>query len=209
MNRAWWIYVLGVVATLLSFPYPPNFLALFGAEVVIVLMIWSGLWFGSRHGLGSEIPSLRRIAYSLLLGAASGAVVLALLPLAGLQSRLVKEASIPIWKWLIIAFDSSILEEIVFRLFVVSFVVWFLTRFVRRDVSIRVALIVSALLFGAAHLNRWLDAGPMVITAVMIVNGLIAIVLGIIYVKWGLEAAILGHFAGDVVVHIVGPYLFI
>jgi len=208
MNRTWWLYVLGVVATFLSFPYPPQLLALLAAEIIVILLIWAGLWFGARHQLGSSIPSLRRALLALLIGAASGAVVLALLPLAGLQSRIIKEASIPIWKWLIIAFDSATLEEIIFRLFVVSFVVWLIARFLKRETAIWIALIISALLFGAAHLSRWMDSGPAVITAVMIVNGLIAIVLGRIYVKWGIEAAILGHFAGDVVVHIIGPHFF-
>lgn len=208
MNRAWWIYVLGVIATFLSFPYPPNLLALLAAEIVVVLLIWAGLWFGAKHGLGSSIPSPKRAALSLLIGAASGAVILALLPLAGLQSRIIKEATIPVWKWLIIAFDAATLEEILFRLFIVSFVVWLLVRFVRRDRAIWIAIVIAALLFGAAHLNRWLAAGSVVVIAVMIVNGLIAIVLGLLFVRWGIEAAMLGHFAGDVVVHILGPYFF-
>jgi len=102
------------------------------AEIIVILLIWAGLWFGARHQLGSSIPSLRRALLALLIGAASGAVVLALLPLAGLQSRIIKEASILIWKWLIIAFDSATLEEIIFRLFVVSFVVWLIARFLKR-----------------------------------------------------------------------------
>jgi len=108
----------------------------------------------------------------------------------------------------VIAFDSAVLEEIIFRLFIVSFVVWLLARFLPRNAAIWIALILSALAFGAAHLNRWMDSGPVVITAVMIVNGLIAIVLGRVYVKWGIEAAIVAHFAGDVVVHIIGPHFF-
>ncbi|HJQ40523.1 MAG TPA: CPBP family glutamic-type intramembrane protease [Thermoanaerobaculia bacterium] len=218
MNRAWWIYVLGVIATLLSFPYPPNFLALLVAELLVVLLIWAGLWFGAKHGLGSSIPSLRRAALSLVIGALSGAVVLALLPLGGLQSRIIKEATIPVWKWLIIAFDSATLEEIIFRLFLVSFVVWLLNVATAAlsgrgaaegsGTHIRIAIIIAALLFGAAHLNRWLSAGPIAITAVMLVNGLIAVVLGLLYVRWGIEAAILGHFAGDIVVHILGPRFF-
>jgi membrane protease YdiL (CAAX protease family) len=209
MNRAWWIYVLGVIATLLSFPYPPNFLALLTSEVVVILMIWAGLWFGAKHALGSRIPPAKRAALSLVIGAVSGAIVLALLPLAGLQSRIIKEASIPLWKWLIIAFDSSILEEIIFRLFILSFVVWLLARFMRREPAVWIAIVVAALLFGAAHLNRWLDSGPAVIVAVILVNGAIAIAFGWIYVKWGIEAAMLSHFAGDVVVHILGPHVFI
>jgi hypothetical protein len=146
--------------------------------------------------------------YALLIGAASGAVVLALLPLAGLQSRIIKEASIPVWKWLVIAFDSAVLEEIIFRLVLVSFVVWVLARFLPRNVAVWIALVLSAHAFGAAHLSHWMGAGPVVFTAVMIVNGLIAIVLGLLYVKWGIEAAMLAHFAGDIVVHIIGPHFF-
>jgi membrane protease YdiL (CAAX protease family) len=209
MNRTWWLYVLGVIAALLSFPYPPKLLALIAGEVAVILLIWAGLWFGSRNQLGSAIPSPRQAALALLIGVVSGGVVLALLPLAGLQSRIIKESSIPLWKWLIIAFDSAVLEEIVFRLFGMSFVVWLLGRFVRRNPAIWVALVLSGLLFGAAHLSRWIESGPMVITAVMIVNGAIAIVLGLVYVKWGIEAAMLSHFAGDVVLHIIGPHFFI
>ena len=209
MKRALaWLLPLGAVATLLSFPWPPPVLSLLAAEVIVALLIWSGLWFGARNGLGSAIPSLQRVAWSLLIGAASGAIVLALLPLAGLQSRIIKEASIPVWKWLIIAFDAAILEEIVFRLFIVSFVVWLAARFMKRETAIWIALVIAALAFGAAHLNRWIDSGPIVITAVMLVNGLIAIVLGRIYMNWGIEAAILAHFAGDIVVHVAGPHFF-
>lgn len=202
------LFLIAAIAVLLSFPWPPPLLTLLIAEVVIALLVWAGLWFGAPHGLGSAVPSPIRVVYALLIGAASGAVVLAILPLAGLQSRLIKEASIPVWKWLIIAFDSAVLEEIIYRLFLVSFVVWLLARFMPRNTAIWIALIISALGFGAAHLTRWIDSGPMVITAVMIVNGLIAIVLGRVYVKWGIEAAIVAHFAGDVVVHIIGPHFF-
>lgn len=208
MKRAWWLYVLGAVATFLSFPFPPPLLMLLCAEVCVALMIWAGLWFGAKYQLGSQIPAPRRAALALLIGAVSGAIVLAMLPLAGLQSRIIREASIPLWKWLIIAFDSSVLEEIIFRLFIVSLVVWLLARFVKREPAIWIAIVIAAILFGAAHLNRWMDAGPVAITAVLIVNGLIAITFGVMYVRWGIEAAILGHFAGDVVVHILGPHFF-
>ncbi|PYQ32072.1 MAG: hypothetical protein DMF56_02950 [Acidobacteria bacterium] len=221
MNRTWWLYVLGVAATFLSFPYPPKLLALLAGEIVVILMIWAGLWFGAHVQLGSSIPSLRRAVIALLIGIACGGIVIALLPLAGLQSRIIKEASIPLWQWLIIAFDSATLEEIVFRLFIVSLVVWLINVATAAlsgrgaaegsgtHIGIWIALVISALLFGAAHLNRWIHSGPTVIVAVILVNGLVAIALGLLYVKWGIEAAMLGHFAGDVMLHIIGPHFFI
>ncbi len=210
MKRALaWLIPLGALAVFLSFPFPPPLLHFLCAELCIALLIVGGLWFGQRYGLGSSIPSWKRIAYSLLIGAAAGAAILPLLPLAGLHSRLVAEANIPLWKWLVISFDSAILEEVVFRLFLVSFVVWLLGRFLKRETATWIALVVAALAFGIAHLPRWIEAGPFVITAVMIVNGIVAVVLGRLYVKWGIEAAMIGHFAGDLVVHVAGPHLFV
>lgn len=203
-----WLFALGAVATVLSFPFPPPLPALALALVAVALLVAGGLWFGAPHGLGSKAVTPMRAVYALLIGAVAGAVTLAMLPLAGLQSRIIGEAAIPLWKRFVIAFDSSILEELIFRLFLVSFVVWLLARFMRRDVAVWIALVISALAFGAAHLNRWMSAGPEVIAAVMLVNGVIAIAIGLVYVRWGIEAAILSHFAGDVTVHVIGPYLF-
>ena len=208
MKRPWWLFALGAVATFLSFPFPPPLLQLIAAEVIVALLVWAGLWFGGRVDLGSRPVSPLRAAYTLLIGVVSGAIVLAMLPLAGLQSRILKEASIPLWKWLVISFNAAVLEEIVFRLFLVSFVVWLVTRFARRETAIPVAVVVSALAFGAVHLGRWLQAGPTVITAVMLVNGFAAIVLCVVYIKWGIEAAMLSHFAADIVVHVAGPHFF-
>ena len=209
MKRALaWLIPLGAIATFLSFPFPPPVVNLLAAEIIVALLVWSGLWFGARNGLGSAIPSPKRIAYSLLIGAAAGGVVLAALAPMGLQSRLTADAKVPAWKWLIIAFDAAVLEEIVFRLFIVSFVVWLLARFIKRPVAIWIALIVGALLFGAAHLGRWSAMGPAVITASMAVNAFAAIVLGLVYVKWGIEAAMITHFAADIVVHLIGSRIF-
>lgn len=210
MKSAWWLFVLAAVATVLSFPFPPPLLGVAGALIVIMLVVAAGLWCGARVGLGSKPVPLMRIVYSLLIGAAAGACVLALLPIAGLQSRIIKEASIPLWKWLVISFNAAVLEEIVFRLLMLSFVAWVLARFMRREPAIWIAIVVAALAFGAVHLPRWIAGGasPFVLAAVIVVNGLISIVLGRVYVAWGVEAAMLSHFAGDVIVHIVGPNFF-
>jgi membrane protease YdiL (CAAX protease family) len=77
-----------------------------------------------------------------------------------------------------------------------------------RNGAIWVGILIAAIAFGAAHLNRWIAMGPLVITAVMIVNGIVAIALGLIYRKWGIEAAIVAHFGGDVMAHVIGPYLY-
>lgn len=208
MKRAWHVYALAALATILSFPWPPPPIRIAAALLIAFALTWSGLWLGARHGLGSSIPSPKRALWSLLIGAGAGAIVLAILPFTGLQRRLTEDAAVEAWKWPIISFNAAVLEEIVFRLFLVSLLVWIAARFVRQRTAFEIALLVSALAFGAAHLGRWTSLGPAVVTASMMVNAFAAIMLGLVYVKWGIEAAMISHFAADLVVHLIGSRLF-
>jgi membrane protease YdiL (CAAX protease family) len=203
-----WLFPLGVIASVLSFPLPMAIGQVLLAIVVVALLIISGLYFGSKHGLGSAIPSLRQVLSSLLIGFASGALVVAMLPILGLQDRMRMDGVLPLWQRFVMSFTAGVLEEIIFRLFVVSLMVWLLARVMPRNAAIWTAIIIAALLFGAAHLERWMDRGPAAIAAVMFVNGIAALILGIVYVKWGIESAMITHFAADVAVHVCGPYLF-
>lgn len=210
MKRAFaLLFGLGAIATLLSFPFPPPPLGLLIAEVAVALLVLAGIHARARVGLDVP-PTAKHLLLAFPFGVVLGGATLALLPLTGLQSRIIQEAAIPLWKRFVIAFDAGILEEIVFRLFVMSVVAWALSHVMRRNAAIWIGAIVAAIAFGAVHLPRWLaaNADPTMLASVMLVNGAIAIALALVYWKWGIEAAIVAHFAGDVTVHIAGPYLF-
>lgn len=208
MKRAFaLLFGLGAIATLLSFPFPPPIVPLLIAIIAVALLVLAGLATRARVGLDVP-PTSKHLLLAFPIGLALGAITLAMLPIADLQSRIIGEAAIPLWKRIVIAFDSSIIEEIVFRLFVMTVVAWALSHVMPRNGAIWMGILVAAIAFGAAHLNRWIAMGPLIITAVMIVNGIVAIALGLIYRKWGIEAAIVAHFGGDVMAHVVGPYLF-
>ena len=208
MKRAFaLLFGLGAIATLLSFPFPPPVLALLLALIAVAFIVFVGVYARTRVGLDVP-PTAAHLLLAFPIGLVLGGITLAMLPLAGLQSRIIAEAAIPLWKRFVIAFDSSIIEELLFRLFVMTVVAWALSRVMPRNAAIWAGILVAAIAFGAAHLNRWIQMGPMVITAVMLVNAFIAIALGIIYRKWGIEAAIVAHFGGDVAAHVIGPYLF-
>ena len=208
MKRAFaLLFGLGAIATLLSFPFPPPIPYLLAAEVAVALIVLAGIYARPRVGLDVP-PRAKQLLLAFPIGVVLGGATLALLPLAGLQSRIIAEAAIPLWKRFVIAFDSSILEELLFRLFIMTVVAWALSYVLPRNAAIWSGVIVAAIAFGAAHLTRWMTQGPAVITAVMLVNGFIAIALAVIYRKWGIEAAIVAHFAGDVTAHVIGPYLF-
>lgn len=210
MKRALaWLLPLGAVAAFLSFPFPPPLVQLLIAELAIALIVVAGVYARNRVEL-TAAPTAKRLLLAIPLGILAGAITLAILPLAGLQSRIVREAAIPMWKRWIIAFDSGILEELVFRLFVMTVVAWAISHVASKKVAIWTGILIAALAFGAAHLPRWmaLNSSPALLVAVMLVNGAIAIFLGLVYWKWGIEAAIVAHFAADVTAHVIGPYLF-
>ena len=68
------------------------------------------------------------------------------------------------------------------------------------------AIAISALAFGAIHLPQLAAAGaatPIGITGTMLGNALVGIACGWLYWKHGIVAAIVAHFAIDVMLHVV------
>lgn len=113
------------------------------------------------------------------------------------------------------SFYGGIAEELWMRLFLMTLLVWFVAK-IRgvqpRDATYWNAIIAAALLFGASHLpaahHVWgLDA--MVVARTVLLNALAGVAFGWLYWKRGLEMAIVGHFAADIVLHVLGPLLSI
>ena len=207
------------VAVCLALPQPPQATpvslgALLGAFLVLV-----GFPAASRvrplaaHASGDRA---RFAAISLFAGAAIGAVLVgALVFLAraepALRARFVDRLDEPAWRPFALAFESSVLEEVVFRLFVMSVVAWAMARLLKRATwAVATSVVVSTVLFGLAHLPAWSAATPAsaaLVVAVVLLNGVGALLLAWLYWRWGLPYAILSHFAGDVVVQSLAPRL--
>jgi 3-oxoacyl-[acyl-carrier protein] reductase len=120
------LFGLGAIATLLSFPFPPPPVPLLLAWIAVAAIVLAGVYARGRVGLDVR-PTLARLLAAFPIGLVLGGMTLALLPLAGLQSRIIAEGAIPLWKRFVIAFDSAILEELVFRLFIMTVVAWALS----------------------------------------------------------------------------------
>ena len=114
---------------------------------------------------------------------------------------------------LLASFYGGIAEELQLRLFLMTLLVWIVARIKRarpRDAIYWNAIIAAALLFGVGHLpaagHVWgLDA--MVVTRTVLLNAVAGVAFGWLYWKRGLEMAIVGHFAADIVLHVLGPLL--
>lgn len=225
---------LGEVAVVLAVPRPLSVAVLVVASVAMTGAVGFGLLFGRRAGLGAPllaagvhggpIPrgACARLAVALLAGLVLGAVVtgtlrlLAIPAVPALRTRFIAEAAAPLWKRWIIAFDAAVLEEILFRLFIISVAAWAIQRLAAApagapsDATAWSANILAALAFALAHVPQWLAVAPRnpaVVVTVIATNTAAGLAFGHLFLRRGIEAAMAAHFAADVMVHVLGPAL--
>jgi hypothetical protein len=117
------------------------------------------------------------------------------------------------WMGLLASFGAPVDEEVTYRLFLTSLVAWLVLGAagrtgVRRTTALWIANVVSALMFGWAHMGgvelfgpapplAWLRTFLIVLTP--------GLAFGWLFIKRGLEAAILSHFVIDIIVHVIRP----
>jgi membrane protease YdiL (CAAX protease family) len=207
------------LALSLALPQPPNPAHIFLGALAGLIVIIVGFFFASRCRPISRRPlrdRTRLTALSLVSGAALGAILLAALVAAAmaepaLRARFAGRLAEPVWRPWALAFESSILEEVTFRLFIMSVIGWSATRLVKsQGAAFVIALFTSATVFGLAHLPAWsalVHTTPALMLVVLLLNGVGGVLLGWIFWHWGLPYAILCHFAGDVVIQVLGPRL--
>ena len=223
-----------ILALWLAAARPMNYALFSVAGVFAAIGIALGFAAASRFGRGATFvgasvvrarsrgEATRRVVWSGLLGLVLGVVILGILifglvPLEpALAARLRSRAGASVWMPVALAFESSVLEEVVFRLLLLSCLVWLLARGWRGDVLeaspivIWSAILVSSLAFGLAHLPSWISvaqATPLLVSSVLVLNGMAGIALGQVYWRWGLEAAVVCHLAADLAVQVIGPRL--
>lgn len=166
---------------------------------------------------GQEVsPKLRTIlAPAVLLGLGTG-VILLLLEIFLFLPRLPELTHIPkapIWQKFLASLYGGITEEIFMRLFLFSLFSWLLGKVwytpagLPTSEALWTANVLTALLFGLAHLPATaalISLTPLVVTRALLLNGLASLAFGYLYWRHGLEAAMLAHFTMDIVFHVVG-----
>lgn len=217
------------VALLLSLPIPFTAIDVLIGFAALIVLTMLGFWFANKAGIGwfgwqKKAEPWRDVIKALGLGLALGAVLLIILRYGvstfepRILQRLERDATIPLWKWLIILFHAPILEETIFRLFTLSFVAWILTKFkMLRSESGSLtpagstwANVVAAFLFALVHLPAWYQAGEvsaMLLASIIGLNMIAGYVCGWVYLRKGIEFAILTHLGGDVALHLGGRFL--
>jgi len=120
------------------------------------------------------------------------------------------------WRSGLASFWAPFAEEIVDRLFLLSLVAWLGMKLFRvsgegrgRTIALWVGIVATALFFGWYHISNEATFAAIVPPIVALRTVLIILPVGLafgwLYIRRGLEAAILSHFVIDVIVHVVRP----
>lgn len=120
----------------------------------------------------------------------------------------------PAWQTLLAAFYGGITEEIIMRLFVMTFFIWIGMKLLKQKhpsrAGIWTAIVLAAVIFGLGHLPitaSLTQITPLVIIRAVVLNGIGGIIFGWLFWKKGLESAMLSHFTTDIVLLTLLPLL--
>ena len=198
--------------------------------ILLAGFIALGMWLAPKVGLGTPLlvawttkkPAPPGLLRTLLLSALWGvmaAVVIIFLDAKFFAPYLPQiaqhEAANPAaWKGFLASFYGGIDEEIFMRFGVMTLLVLGLGKILhtaeRRPAKIVFwfANLIAALLFGLGHLPATAALLPLtklVVLRAVLLNGIPGVVFGVLYWKRGLESAMISHFAGDLILHVVTP----
>ena len=198
--------------------------------VILAIVVFFGLKMAQRVGFkmpflegiagGEKQPGyLKKIAWPSILWGLGGGVlsVILCIPFWQMSIDLMKsEMGVSLWKAILACFEGGGYEEILFRLFVMTFIVWISFKIKKNKeggptkTGIWIAIILTGILFGLGHLpitsSLTSITAPVIIRAVLL-NGSLSVIYGWLYWKKGLESAMIAHFSTDVVLHLLIPHL--
>ncbi len=173
--------------------------------------------FVAKKKIDFDVKSI--VKTSVFLGSLTGVIIILLdymFALFGLENLLTK-ISVPIWQGFLASFYGGIAEEIVMRLFFMALVIWLISKITKtkgkileNNLLIWSSIIIAAILFGIGHLpitSELVALTPLVIFRALLLNGVGGVVFGWLYWKKGLEAAMIGHFSADIILHVLFPFI--
>lgn len=123
---------------------------------------------------------------------------------------LMEEMNVDLWKSVLACFYGGIGEEVIFRLGMMTFLIWVFGKCRLKKSAYWLAIIVTGIIFGLGHLgitgSMTAITADVIIRAVLL-NGSLSVIYGILYWKRGFESAMIAHFSTDIVLHILIPHV--
>lgn len=154
---------------------------------------------------------------SILIGALTAVVIYVLDIAFTAQGALISthQNYAPIWQKLLASIYGGATEEILMRLFLMSFFIWIGVKLFKQKepskIIIITAIFLAAVIFGLGHLPitaSITEITPIVVSRAIILNGIGGLIFGWLFWKKGLESAIIAHFTTDIFLLTLLPLLF-
>ena len=119
------------------------------------------------------------------------------------------------WLGLLASLYGGVTEELFLRFGLMSALAWVGWRLAGRPAELPQwvawgAILVAALLFAVGHLGATaavFELTPAVLVRMIVLNGLGGVAFGWLYWRYDLVSAMVAHFAGDVVIHVLAVFL--
>jgi hypothetical protein len=223
-------YMAAMLPELLEAPLPLWALAIVsGLQSGILCGVLALIGLGASSSLGLELPHLSRwingpgegpsptwrgLTTSITIGAvvATLAVVIDLALMLPTLTPLGQTPPTPgPVVGLLASFYGGIAEEVLVRLFLLSAIAWVLVKIgVGKQPALHGATVLAAILFGLGHLPtavRLFELDGALVVRTLVLNGMLGVPFGLIYIRRGLEQAIASHFVADLVLHVLFPAL--
>ena len=200
-------------------------------SIIFGLLIGGGLYFATRIGLGipfleswiQKKPSPGNLKYIVFISTGIG--ILCALSIMAMDKYVFEPLLVSdgiefpesikpeAWKGFLASFYGGITEELLMRLFFLTFFAW-LGKFIWHTAEGRptllvlwIANILSALIFGLGHLPATAAIGlplnTLVVMRGILLNGVAGLTFGWLYWSRGLESAMIAHFSADIVLHFI------
>ncbi len=172
----------------------------------ITLVCFAGYWLSIRSGFFIYSSHPLRLT-TIWVPVASG-VILAAIAIAsdfllfnGAIEDKVRSAG-GILSRLGLVYSAAVGEEIFFRLFLMSGVVWIAGKKIEKaETSAWIGIIVSAAVFASAHLTQSAEISWLAVVRTLLLNGAGGLIMGWMYWKRGWVSAVLVHFTADVTIY--------
>lgn len=189
--------------------------------LILALAVWSGVALGPRvklyaptfSGLLAGTPVSKTLKLQIFAGIAGG--ILGGILLLGFAAYTPKEMSaltsrfvLPLWLRILY---GGITEEILVRWGLMSAILWLGWKIFQSEkkdphgLNVSFAILISALIFGAAHLpaaNAMLGGlTPAVTLYILAGNASFGIIAGVLFWRFGIEAAIIAHTAAHMILY--------
>ncbi|MFN2397949.1 MAG: type II CAAX prenyl endopeptidase Rce1 family protein [Gemmatimonadaceae bacterium] len=139
--------------------------------------------------------------FSVLIGILVGTMVAGELLLFAkldpkVHAELARFVGEPAWRPVGRAVNASVIEEVTMRLAGMGVIAWTAMRWGKtQHAAFLIALVLTAIVFGLAHLHAISLVGFLRVAA----NAAVGVLYGWMFWKWGLPHAILAHLAGGLV----------